>query len=138
MAFEIVEPGATFGKDALTSGTASISRSGRLTVVQEDLELAGIDRTAVVLADPGTLRIALRAPREDETAVSVACSPMLTHAKRDTGRRALNIVRALRRLSLTPEAAAGRYELATKGAGADALLIVNLGASRDRPKPGQA
>jgi hypothetical protein len=65
--------------------------------------------------------------------LSVAVWDPTPGGKPDCGRRRISLARALRRLNVTPDAVAGRYELTCKGTGADAMLIINLlGADTER------
>lgn len=142
MGFEIVEPGHMQMMDPLPQGQASLAKSGKLCAHACDLQLAEIGKHAVVLADRESFRIALRAAREGDEGRTVAVSIVTaSKSKRDSGRRGLNIGRAIRRLDLEPEKCAGRYELHHKGAGRDSLLILNLmpdtaaiGAGKSKPK----
>jgi hypothetical protein len=128
MAFEIVEPGLFTPPPPLQEGQASLSKSGKLTVRERDLAMIGVTTAAVALADRELLRLALRAPRDGEKGKTVAVSIVGSgKAKKDTGRRQVNMIRAIRRLDLLPAATCGRYELTTKGsAPGEALLIVGL------------
>ena len=128
MSFEIVEPGQFAFQKGLEPGEVSLNRCGRLMLRVEDLETASIGpHYAIVLADAGNLRIALRAVRDGEESQSVAiCTVRGSRAGRDSRRRAVHVTRALKRLGIEPAAAAGRYELFTKGEGPAALLIINL------------
>ena len=129
MAFEVVEPGVFGLREALPEGQCSVSKCGKLSLRLADLESVGIGHYAIVLADRESLRLAVRGVRDGEQAQSVAVSLTAGH-KRDTGRRALNVARAIGRLGLELDAVAGRYDLLTKGEGRDALLIVNFTAER--------
>ncbi len=128
MAFEIVEPGSLSTMDPLAEGQVSIAKSGKLTIRKADLDLAGIDHYAMVMADRETFRVGVRAVRgDDERPRSVAVSTVTSgKAKKDSGRRTLNLGRAIKRLDLQPEAVAGRYELVVRGKEGDAMLILNL------------
>ena len=126
MAFEVIEPGKLSFAEPLGEGRCSIGKGGALACRAADLEIVGITHYAIVLADAETTRLALRAVRDGEQQQSVAVSIVSCGkgAKRhDSGRRRINVLRALRRLAVTAEAAAGRYDFMVKG---DELLIVNL------------
>jgi hypothetical protein len=110
MAFEIVVPG-TFNFGGIAAGECSIGKSGTLTARFADLILVGVGNYAIVLVDTSTRRIAVRGPRDGEQANSVSASIIPNAKKQDSGRRKLNISRALRRLGLDASAVAGRYEL---------------------------
>ncbi len=130
MAFAVVEPGG--GRSAffaaLPEGSCSIAKGGMAMFHAADLSLVGIVDRAVVLADTGTLRIALRPAVDGEEAVTVPCRPVRrAGGKVDHRRREVNLSAAIRALGLTAKAAAGRYEVLTKGS----LLIVGLTAAAD-------
>jgi len=127
MGFVVVEPGWLNTMEPLPEGVASIAKSGKLTARRADLALAAIGHAAVVLADRDSFRLALRAPRGTEEGKTVAVSTVSTgQAKRDSGRRSINVPRAIRALDLMPEHTAGRYTLNIHGEGASGLLILNL------------
>ncbi|MGD8450696.1 MAG: hypothetical protein PVJ57_02660 [Phycisphaerae bacterium] len=127
MSFELVESGDFGGGgEALAEGECSLRKGGKLVAHAADLALVNIGNYAMVMADAGTLRIALRAVRDGEEAKSYACSVVRRANKTDSGRREINVLRALHRLNLTPEAVVGRYPLTVKGEGAGGMLIVNL------------
>ena len=134
MSFEIVTPGAFAQVAPLGEGEASIGKNGTLTARADDLAMVGIERYAIVLADPGSLRIGLRGVRDGEQQQSVACSVITTRKdKSDSGRRRLNVVRAIKRLGLTAEAVCGRYTLNVHK---DELLFLTMTEAKDVPKPG--
>ena len=127
MGFEVVVPGVWRSVDALPAGWASIAKNGKLTLHSKDLAQIGVKDRAVVLQDRETFRIALRAPRGDQDPDARGLTTLAAgKAKRDTGRRSIDIGRAVRMLDLQVEKVRGRYELVIKGQGRDALLIVNL------------
>jgi len=130
MSFEIVEPGRFAPADPLQEGQCSVSKAGKLTLRSADLDKVGVTHCAVVLADRGNLRIALRAVRDGEQQSSIAVTVIGNHKGKDTGRRSLSATRALGVPGVKPEAAAGRYDLAMHGDGPEALLIVNLAGDR--------
>jgi hypothetical protein len=123
--FEVLPRGERTFAERLPEGACSLSKNGKLTLRKGDLALARISEAAIVLADPGTLRIALRAPRPDEAALAMRVGLMGKKNQKDP-RYGVSVARAVKAVGLTLAAAAGRYELATKGTGADALLIVKL------------
>ena len=127
MAFEVLIPGVWKSADPLREGWASISKNGKLMLHAKDLARVAIKDRAVTLFDEGTFRIAFRAPREDEKAQARPFTIIPSgKLKRDSGRRSLDIGRAVRRLGLAVENAAGRYELGTHGQGRDAILVLCL------------
>ena len=131
--FELIEPGVMHAANRLPEGWGSIGKSGKLVVHQSDLDLVGIGRQAAVLVDVDTWRVAIRALRPDERGVVVSTVTTGKH-KRSSGKCYLNIRRAVLRLGLETERIAGRYELSTKGQGADALLMVCLMPDNGLPK----
>ena len=56
----------------------------------------------------------------------MAITVVKTGKKKDSGRRSINMTRAIKRLGLTPESITGRYELLTRGDDGAELLIVAL------------
>ncbi|MGE0481831.1 MAG: hypothetical protein AB7Q17_15315 [Phycisphaerae bacterium] len=136
MSFELVEPGAWNRQPPLEEGQVAIDATGTATMRAADLESAGIAHYCIVLADAGTLRIAIRAPRDDERALSVAVS-VVRHGKeqRDAGRRRVSLGRAIKRCGVEIDAVRGRYDLRTK----DDLLIIDLASvakgAGGAPKP---
>lgn len=129
MGFEIVEPG-TFLREPIGEGTCSIHRNGTVTFCAADLKLVGMDLYALVLADPGLLRIGLRKPRTaDERKQSRALTPR-SGRNGQSGHVSIQLGAAIRRLGLKPEAVAGRYDLITK----DDLLILPLASGEPRGK----
>lgn len=129
--FEVVEAGSFGPGEPLGEGECSLSRNGTMVLRTEDLELVGIGAYAIVLADCENLRLGLRAVRDGEQQSSVACSVIRRKNSDDTGRRRIQITRALRRLGLTAEAVAGRYSLQVHR---DELLFITLAAGKDRPQ----
>jgi hypothetical protein len=123
--FEIVAAGRWSPVDPLEQGEISICRSGTATFRAEDLASVGIDKPWVtVLADPSTLRVAVRPVRSGEEQGSVAVSNVMrSKGKIDSGRRRISLARAIRHCGLTTAAVAARYNLHVKD---DQLLIINL------------
>lgn len=114
MAFELfVAAGA---KSRVQPGTASIDKTGGVTVRSEDLKSVQITKKVAVLLDRATSRIALRKPAEGESSVS------LQWAKTGVAAR-VNLKRALASIGQDPKVASGRYEVIRK----DNLLIVQVG-----------
>ena len=94
----------------------------------EDLGLVNIADEAALLADSGTLRVALRRPRLPEDDGCVArVTTVVRNKKPVRSRKNVMLAAAIRRLGLTLAAAAGKYELTTK----DDLLVVDLGKARE-------
>jgi hypothetical protein len=122
MGFQVIEPGHWKTPDPLAEGEVSVNKEGRIIFRREDLTEAGIEGFCVLLADPMTLRIAVRKPREGEAGRSLVVSTIKGHKDRDSGRRAVNAARGIKALKLDPAACAGRYTLMTK----DELLILGL------------
>lgn len=60
-------------KNAVTPGRCSIDSVGHLHVCVLDLNAVRIDGEAVILIDPGTHRLAIRAPKPDQKEPSVNC-----------------------------------------------------------------
>jgi hypothetical protein len=133
MGFEIVKPGELASFDAIEEGQVSISRSGDATFRREDLDLVKIGAYAIVLADPETLRLAVRAPRDNERLESVAVGVITKgKEKKDAGRRRIRLTRAIKRLDLTCEAVAGRFDLLAKD---DLIIIPLIGMDTKGAKP---
>lgn len=117
MSFKLFEPPATAWIKPIEEGQAGLAKSGTLTLRPEDLALVQIEGKVRVLVDTGTLRIAFRQTDDDDMhSIRVAT------AGKGGNRRKINIAAVLKRLSLDPREAAGRYRLATK----DNLLILDL------------
>ncbi len=127
MSFEVVEPGEFNFQNAIEAGQCSLSKSGKLTLRAADLEAAGIGpHYAIVMAYPDDFRVALRQVRDGEQSKSVAISVVKTGKGHDSGRRSISRMRALKRIGVTAESVAGRFELLTKGDAGAELLIVAL------------
>jgi hypothetical protein len=130
VSFEVVPCGRWAPVDPLAEGEVSVCRSGVACFRTEDLVKAGIDRKpwAMVLADAGTLRVAVRAVRSGEEQQAVAVSQVTRKGGADAGRRRINLARAIRHCGLTTAAVAARYNLhvKTKDEGDAGLLIINL------------
>lgn len=120
--FEIVERGTWGPGPPLESGQCAIGADGRALFRREDLQLVRIDDLAIVLADTSTLRIAVRAPRDGEQKRAMQVGIVKTDKGADSGKRAISIARALKRLALEVRACRGRLDLVTK----EDLLILNL------------
>jgi hypothetical protein len=128
MGFEFVPSGEWKAGPRLESGFAALGRDARLTLHAEDLRLVGIFDEAAVCADPDTLRIGLRVPTEAERprARRVGVVKAARHG-RDTGRRTIDVRKALQRIRLDPRQVNGRYEVSVKGEGLGGILIVHIG-----------
>ena len=127
MAFEVIEAGQFARADPLPAGEVSISKNGILTAHAEDLTTVGIEHYAIILADKATFRIGLRSVRDGEEQKSMACCVIKRKNGGDTGKRTLNVKRAIRHISLTPEACAARYTLNIHH---DEVVFVNLNEAR--------
>lgn len=127
MAFEVVTTAQSFFKPKLPAGMCSLVKSGALHLAASDVEAAKIGGRCVVLADPDTLRIALRRVRSGEEDGAATVRVEKNKLGKDTGRRSVNVGRAIVRLALEPQNVAGRYPLIrTRGDSGGELLIVNL------------
>jgi|GEM_PF-3659956 len=133
--FEVVEPGQFLCKAGLEEGECALGKNGTLTMRKEDLDLVGIEHFAIVLADPENFRIGLRAVRDGEEQSSVAVSVITRKNKADSLRRKITVARAIKRLSLTPEACAARYTLNTHK---DSLLFITVTEAKEIPMPPQS
>ncbi len=122
MSWKLIERGTFGATPPLEEGWVAIHMDGALTLRADDLASVGIEQFAAVLCDPGTLRIAVRKPKEHEFARATAVGVVRGKAGKDTGRRTIRATRAFRELCLDSRACAGRIELTTK----DDLLILNL------------
>ena len=121
MGFEIIQPGA-FVQARMERGQISLGKTGQLWLCAEDCEQVSIRDRCVILADSGTLRIGLRAADHGEVEFAARVGIVKGRKCRDSGRRCINVARALRQLGLEVEAVRGRYQLAQK----DNLLILAL------------
>ena len=70
MPFEIVDPRHP-SPQSLGLNCARLRKSGVLVLHRDTIEKAGIDGSAVLLMDKPTQRLALRAPQDDETDLSI-------------------------------------------------------------------
>ncbi len=122
MSFEVIARGHWQAGEPLKSGEVAIASDGRLMFLAEDLELVKIDAFAILLADTGTLRLAVRPPHVGEAGRAMQVTAVKKKGGADTKRRAINGKRAIKALCLECPAVKGRYKLVTK----DDLLIVNL------------
>ncbi len=132
MTFELVEPGLFKPVEGLGEGECSLGKNGTLLLRTEDLGLVGISNYAIVLADPETFRVGLRAVRDGEQQRSVAASVVTRKGRPVAGRRRININRAIKRLGLTVEACCGRYTLSVHK---DELLFITLTEAKEIPQP---
>lgn len=125
--FEIVPPGKKVGGDPLPEGFGSLSTKGVLTMHEADAAAAGIGKAAVLLADGGTLRIAIRAARDGEAGSAVSVAAVATgKAGGPVNRRRINLARAIKRIGLDGPAVAGRHKLHRHDEKPGVLLILNL------------
>ena len=126
MSFEIVESGVAPIGERLPDDACSISKSGTLTLRKAALESVSIKERAIVLADAGTLRLAIRPVGDGESSVAVRVCPVdrCKGSKRvQTGKYTVNAARALKHVGIEPVSdAAGRYVFIQK----DNMLIVDL------------
>ncbi len=129
----------------LEEGQCTLTRSGAATFRLGDLALIGVSDRVSVFVDQANFRIGFKRPTEVDLdgAYRVSIARAFSNAKRsqanaDTGRRTVNIGRALKLLGVDPRVVAGRYDLSCKD---DAILILSLGdlSAEDRelarPKP---
>jgi hypothetical protein len=129
MSFTPYTPTRGLSVKTLRPGECSVSKSGILALNIEDLKRVRVTDRAVIMTDPQTVRIALRAPIVDEMdalAVSVA------RAKKGTTCRISAVGGALRSLGIDTEQAAGRYtaEYCDK----NGLLVINLADAAKKQK----
>ena len=110
MAFVVIEAGTFAPANPLVEGQTSLGRNGTLLAFAKDLARVAISNYAVLLADPDNNRLGLRAVRKGEEAVALVCSIVTRKDKSDSGRRRLNVTRALKSLGLKPEDCCGRRE----------------------------
>ena len=122
MAWKTIEPGQWKATVALEESQVSITKDGQLTFRESLLKSVGIGDFATLMADPDTLRLGLRRPKEHELAGAVRVSVVRGAQKRDTGRRTVRGTRGFHALCLDPQVCVGRLELTIK----DQTLILNL------------
>jgi len=123
MSFQFVPRGTWQPGEKLEPGQVAINVDGRLVLRVEDLALVKIDKSVALLADPSTLRLAIRRPRDElEAAGAMRVTPITRKSGAGTGRAGINAARGIKALALTPRTCKGRYTLTTK----DDLLIVSL------------
>ncbi|MBU0641346.1 MAG: hypothetical protein KKB50_21005 [Planctomycetes bacterium] len=122
MSFMIIAP--KYVVPRLQTSEASIHKSGNVYLAAPMLEGLGIATEAVVLVDLATRRIAIRRPRDNESAFVVS-RPTMTRCSK---RRMIRIEAALTELGTTAADAAGRYSVERH----DDLLILNLGSGADQ------
>lgn len=128
MSFELVEiPPRKQFQAGLQEGQCSLNKDGRFIARAEDLELLGIKDKAVVLADTGSLRLAIRAPRDNESLgtltvhiIKKLIGPKGKKKHVPTPRRSIDVRHALQRLALEPDAVKGRRDAVTR----DNLFII--------------
>lgn len=118
----------------LEAGEVSIAKTGVGLFMVEDLALVSIAGEAALLADNGTLRLGLRAPRLPEDRGSIVrVAPVKRGGKPVRGKVQVSLAPGLRELGLTLLAVSGRYPLSTKGG----LLIINVGDPKAAPASGE-
>ena len=123
VSFQFVARGRWQPGEKLEPGQVAINVDGRLVLRVEDLALVKIDKSVALLADPSTLRLAIRKPRDEiEAAGAMRVTPITRKSGAGTGRAGVSAARGIKALALTPAACKGRYTLTTK----DDLLIVSL------------
>ena len=110
MSFVVIKAGTFAPANPLVKGQTSLGRNGTLLAFAEDLARVGITNYGILLADPDNSRLGLRAVREGEEQGSVACSVVMRKGRGDSGRRRVNVGRALKALDLKPEDCCGRRE----------------------------
>jgi hypothetical protein len=133
MAFEVIEPGHFIPVKAIESGECRLRPKGELVLRADDLQAVGIEHFAIVMADPATLRIGLRAVDDGEEQQSMSVTVITRgKSKTDSGRRRISVNRAIKHVGLTPDAVAGSFKLHKRG---DGLLTINLTEGRDELKP---
>lgn len=109
---------------SLAEGHVSVPSKGSALWHADDLALVSITDQAALLADPGTLRVALRKPRpEDDPETVVNVTAETRRGRPVPGKRRCNLAPAIRQLGLTTKAVGGAtYPITTK----DDLLIVSF------------
>jgi len=118
MAFEIYVPRSY---NTVDPGHCSIDTSGHLRISVADLAAVRINGEASILIDPGTRRLAVRAPRE-------GLNEPLAGVRMTKARRAGVISAAGALVAIDREGAKGRFGLQRK----DDLLIVDFAAAEPR------
>ncbi len=134
MAFVVVKKGAWGQSPPMPAHQCRVNSSGSLVLQAEALARAGIDGEAVVLADAGSLRIAIRSPRADDAAderVAVRLNKNKATGK-PSSLRCVSVTAALRALSVEPKEVGGKYALVSK----EDLRIVQLMLKPGVRKPG--
>lgn len=121
MAFKLYEK-KQLAFNPLEQGQVSIDRDGTARFLTEDLELVGIENSAIVLTDELTLRIAVRKPRPGEAGKAMSVAFVRKGKTVDKSRAQIRLTGALHALRLDTDAVRGRYDLTTK----DDLVILNL------------
>jgi hypothetical protein len=123
VSFQVIDRGEWKVLPTLERGWCSIARDGRAVFRAEDLALVKIEGRARLLADTGTLRVAIRRPRDDaELAKSMTVQVVKRGSGTATSRRAIQVGRAIKAIGVSVAACVGRYELQTK----EDLLILTL------------
>lgn len=125
MSFEIVERGEFRAIEQLPLGQASIGKRGGLLVRREELAKVGVSDKVLILADAGTIRLALRPPAGKAEVANAY--PVGSTGRRGKGKRSatarIHIGKAIKELDLQAATVAGRYRVKVK----KNLLIIDLG-----------
>lgn len=108
MAFTVVSCGAP-KPNRIPPRHLSLDRYGLARLHTADLQSIGIDDRATILIDVGTRRIALRRPRDGESAQTATVRPAHDNGKPVESRRMVNLRPALERAEIEPCDAAGPY-----------------------------
>lgn len=104
--------------DWLQRGEARVFRRGLLSFRADDLAAIGISEHVVIILDCDTVRIGIRAPRENDPRGAL----LRAQANKTGTRRTVNAGGAFKQLGIDEARVKGRYELTQK----DGLLILNL------------
>lgn len=126
MAFEVHEPQEFSIPEAIPEGECSLDSRGTLTAHAEDLAAVGINDRVVCMVDRELLRVALRAPRDDESARSFAVQTVTAKSGTPTGRKRLSISSAIKKLGLDTADVKGRREWLQHDKGVQGFLYLNL------------
>ncbi|GMU22836.1 MAG: hypothetical protein AMXMBFR13_29200 [Phycisphaerae bacterium] len=122
MSFKEYVPKEMTMQAPLEEGFASIDKNGTGRFHTEDLGLVGIGDLAVVMTDEITMRLALRAARQEEGRKALRVTMVHYGKKPRPDRRSIRLSGAIREMNLEPRSVAGRYKLTTK----ENLIIINL------------
>jgi hypothetical protein len=119
----LTERGEWQALKALEAGDVRVLRDGSLKFRVEDLALVGISAKAVLLADEGNLRLAVRRPTEAEGDQAMSVRLVSRHNGGDSGVRQITAARGFKALGLDPKSCVGTLTLLIKD---DTILILNL------------